>query len=209
MHWIDPDGLPENAGTVERFIVNPHGEIDGLVMTDAQAAPVLVHTPPHMGQAIGAHFKKGARVKVRGIRPRGAAMIAAVALATQDGKRLVDHGPDDHKKPKHGHRDRQARPMESEGTVRLSLFGPKGELRGALLGDGTVVRIGPKEAAAFAALLRPGARLAVRGNGLVTDHGRVIAVEAISPSLAALRLKGQEDKPKHRHEPDAAAQPDA
>ncbi len=29
MHWIDPDCLPEVKGTVERFLLNPHGEIDG------------------------------------------------------------------------------------------------------------------------------------------------------------------------------------
>ena len=29
MHWIDPDSLPEVAGIFERFILNPHGEVDG------------------------------------------------------------------------------------------------------------------------------------------------------------------------------------
>jgi hypothetical protein len=32
MHWIDHDFLPDIGGTVERFIVNHHGEIDGLVL---------------------------------------------------------------------------------------------------------------------------------------------------------------------------------
>ena len=29
MHWIDPDHLPEVAGTVDLFLVNKHGEADG------------------------------------------------------------------------------------------------------------------------------------------------------------------------------------
>ena len=40
--------------------------------------------------------------------------------------------------------------MTAEGIVRLSLFGPKGELRGALLADGTSVRIGPPFSGQFA-----------------------------------------------------------
>lgn len=34
MHWIDPESLPEIAGTLERFIINTHGEVDGFVMRD-------------------------------------------------------------------------------------------------------------------------------------------------------------------------------
>ena len=30
MHWVDPDYLPETKGTFERFIVNHHGEADGV-----------------------------------------------------------------------------------------------------------------------------------------------------------------------------------
>ena len=52
----------------------------------------------------------------------------------------------------HPHVDREK--MEAEGRVRLSLFGPKGELRGALLADGTVVRLGPKEAEHVAKLVK-------------------------------------------------------
>jgi hypothetical protein len=48
----------------------------------------------------------------------------------------------------------------------MSLFGPKGELRGALLEDGNLVRLGPKEANHVANLLRPRAALAAGGEGL-------------------------------------------
>jgi hypothetical protein len=48
MHWIDPDSLPEVAGTLERFVLNPHGEVDGFVVKGQEQTPILVHTPPHM-----------------------------------------------------------------------------------------------------------------------------------------------------------------
>jgi hypothetical protein len=82
-------------------------------------------------------------------------MIAAVALTTADGRTIVDEGPGpDGKMPEPHHRAKPVQ-MTVTGTVRLSLFGPKGELRGALLDDGNIVRLDAKEAANFAEWLRP------------------------------------------------------
>jgi len=139
MHWIDPDSLPEVSGTVERFLLNPHGEVDGFVMTRDGIA-VVVHTPPHLEEELTRHVKPGDCVGIHGVKARGADLLAAVAVTTKDGRRIVDNGPDHEREhPRHAHRK-----MEVEGTVRLSLFGPKGELRGALLANGTIMRIGPR-----------------------------------------------------------------
>src|SRR5689334_12864672 len=141
MHWIDPDSLSEVSGTVERFLLNPHGEVDGFVMTRDGIA-VVVHTPPHLEEELTRHVKPGDCVSIHGAKPRGADLLAAVAVTTRDGRRIVDNGPDHEREhPRHAHRK-----MEVEGTVRLSLLGPKGELRGALLANGTIMRIGPREA---------------------------------------------------------------
>lgn len=196
MHWIDPDSLPEVAGTFERFVLNPHGEVDGFVMKDKQAA-ILVHTPPHMDGKLTRHLKPGEKVRVRGVRPRGAKLLAAVSVTTADGREIVDEGPDhDRKHPKVKHE-----PMSVHDRVELSLFGPKGELRGALLSDGTVLRVGPKEAEHFAKLLAPGAKLAARGDGLKTRHGRVIHALEIGPDPEKLKpVKKKDKKPKHDHD---------
>jgi uncharacterized Zn-finger protein len=198
MHWIDPDSLPETAGTFERFVLNPHGEVDGFVLRDKKTV-VLVHTPPHMDAELTRHLKQGEKVRVRGVRPRGAALLAAVAVITAGDREIVDNGPDhdrEHPKVKHV-------PMAAEGTVELSLFGPKGELRGALLSDGTVLRIGPKEAERVAALLAPGAVVAARGDGVQTKHGRAIHVDEIGPDEDRLKPikkpKPKDKKPKHGH----------
>jgi hypothetical protein len=202
MHWIDPESLPEVAGTLERFVLNPHGEVDGFVMKDERAV-ILVHTPPHMESKITRHISPGDKVRVRGVRPRGAELLAAVAVTTADGREIIDEGPDHGRKhPKVKHE-----PMSAEGRVELSLFGPKGELRGALLSDGTILRVGPKEAEHFAALLAPGAKLAARGDGLKTKHGRVIHALAIGPDSERLKpvKKPKEKKPKPGHDEDAHA----
>jgi hypothetical protein len=199
MHWIDPDCLPEVQGTLERFLLNPHGEIDGFVMTSEQRAPILVHTPPHMESELIRQVKAGEAVAVRGLRPRNADLIAAVEVATRNGARILDNGPDhDREHPK-----LEKKKMSAEGTVRLSLFGPKGELRGALLNDGTVIRLGPKEAQQVAGLLAPDAMIAVRGDGLQTRYGRVVHANEIGRSGDDLRpIKPAKPKPKHgpKHE---------
>ena len=195
MHWIDPDSLPEVSGTVERFVLNPHGEVDGFVMT-REGSAVLVHTPPHMEAELTGHIQKGDHVSVHGVRPRGADLLAAVAVTAKDGQRIVDNGPDHDRE----HAEVEHRKMDAEGTVRLTLFGPKGELRGALLTDGTVVRIGPKEAEEVADLLAPRATLAVRGDGVETPFGRVIHAREAGKTLAALRpLKHGKPGPAGKH----------
>ena len=194
MHWIDPDCLPEVKGTVERFLLNPHGEIDGFVMNSETQASILVHTPPHMETELTRHVIAGDVVGVRGVRPRKADLIAAVAVTTTNGACIIDPGPDhDREHPK-----LERKKMSAEGTVRLSLFGPKGELRGALLADGTVIRIGPKEAEQVAKLLHPNAKIAVRGDGIETKHGRVVHAKDVGSNVHDLHpIKDAKSKPKH------------
>jgi hypothetical protein len=201
MHWIDPDSLPEVAGILERFVLNPHGEVDGFVMNGQTQTPILVHTPPHMEGELTRSAKAGDKLRVRGVRPRGANVLAAVAVTAESGLQIVDKGPaHDRKHPKIEHQR-----MQLEGTVRLSLFGPKGELRGALLADGTIIRIGPKEAEHLTKLLTPGTKIAVSGDGIETQHGRVVQAKEVGSEMNNLRpIKGTKHKakpgPKHDHE---------
>ena len=89
MHWIDPDYLPEIAGTVDQFLVNKHCEVDGFLLTDGGE----VHVPPHLSSRLLRDLRPGGQVRVRGIRPRGVAMVAAIAIDTARG-RILDEGPD-------------------------------------------------------------------------------------------------------------------
>jgi hypothetical protein len=70
--------------------------------------------------------------------------------------------------------------------VRTTLHGPKGDVNGALLEDGTAVRLPPPEAARFAALLAPGQSVTVQGRETESVLGRVIEATAIGQSSAEL-----------------------
>ena len=48
MDWIDSAYLPETKGTLDRFLLNPHGDADGLLLTDGME----VHFPPHMSKPV-------------------------------------------------------------------------------------------------------------------------------------------------------------
>jgi hypothetical protein len=91
--------------------------------------------------------------------------------------------------------------MRRAGAVRLPR--DKGRLRGALLDDGTVLRLGPKEAARFADLLEPAAATEVRGEGLETKLGRVIEVSEIAAAgskLKSVKTPERDKDGKHKKE---------
>ncbi|WP_234484774.1 hypothetical protein [Noviherbaspirillum pedocola] len=175
MHWIDPASLPEKKGKVTQFLVNPHGDLDGLVL----GRSTLVHFPPHLSRQVARHISVGSTVRVRGVKPRGADVLAAVSLTSQDNVVITDDGPD---AATHGiHSVERARKHgEATGRVTLSLFGPKGELRGALLESGTSLRMPPHAASELADYLTPGACIHAWGSVVKTRHGTTLDVESIA-----------------------------
>ncbi len=64
----------------------------------------------------------------------------------------------------------------------MSLHGPRGEVNGALLDDGTVLRVPPVEAEWLADLLRPGRSVFAQGAILSTAIGKVFEVQQIGTS---------------------------
>ncbi len=89
--------------------------------------------------------------------------------------------------------------MEAQGVVRRLLHGPKGEIRGLLLEDGRSGRFPPHTAQDLRTMLVPNASVLLRGEGLVTAHGTIIAVRKIGTSADDLRpvnAKKPKDKPK-------------
>jgi hypothetical protein len=207
MHWIDPAHLPETKGTLERFLINPRGDADGLLLTGGKE----VHFPPHMSKAVVAAFKPGDHVKVRGVRPRGVDMVAAVSLQAGDATPILDHGPpkEDGEHKKHGddkaekkRKPEPPKPVDVEGVVKHILHGPKGKKRGALLEDGTVVRMPPHAAESLHDKLTPGHKLAARGPRLTNALGTVVDAHEIGSSLSSLHPVEPKKHGEHgEHEP--------
>ena len=168
-----------------------------------------IHFPPHMAGDVISALRPGGTVTVRGVRPRGVAMIAAVSVQPEDGTRIIDGGPPPH--DQHRKAARKEKPigrtgMEAQGVLRQVLHGPKGETRGLLLEDGRTGRFPPHASETLADLLHPGSAIFMRGEGVVTEHGTVIAVTEIGTSIEnVLRLdtkKSNTRRPQsHAHGP--------
>lgn len=183
MHWLDPDYLPETAGAVHRFLLNPDGLIDGLLLAGGQE----VHIPPHLGSQLRQMCRPGDVITVRGVRPRGANVIAAVAIDTASS-RLCDDGPPQDGADKHARAKPEtgASEMEVEGRVCRGLHGPKGELRGLMLESGEIGRFPAKAAALVRPLIEVGRTVVMRGAGLATAEGIVIKLRDVGPSRSQL-----------------------
>ncbi|MBK1657238.1 hypothetical protein E2C05_06650 [Paracraurococcus ruber] len=174
--------LPETRGVIARFTLTPRGEVDGFLLQDG----TQVHVPPHLSTQLVYALRPGEAVTVRGLRALGAPLVAAVSVAREaGGPPVVDQG---------GPRG-ALRALDVQGRVQMPLRGPRGEVNGAVLEDGTQLRLPPPAAERFADLLRPGQAVAARGAGLATPLGTVLEVDAIGPNPDRLAEIGRMPPP--------------
>lgn len=197
----DPASMAEFHGTVTQYGLNPRGDVDGLILADGTE----VLFPPHMGREVQAVVHPGDAVTLRGERT-GTVIRAGSVAASSGGAAVVDRGPPPGG-PKPGPKDAQAnaqpngqaaapangpanapprQAMEASGVVKMQLHGPRGDVNGVLLTDGTLVRMPPKEAERLADALKPGQTVAVRGEGVAGPNGKVVGARAFGPSADKL-----------------------
>lgn len=192
MHWLDPDYLPITQGTLERFVLNPKGDIDGLLLSD----DIEVHTPPHWSGDLQSHLHVGDPISVRGLRPRLNTTWVAVAIDTPSDHRIEDTSPEHAHKGQPHARQEHSDDAVITGTVIRLLHGPKGDPHGALLSDGTFVRFPPHAYAAFAPVLECGKTICGKGRPLTTSMGVVLDVKALGTSARTLTARSSAPK-KH------------
>jgi hypothetical protein len=193
----DPQQLPTQRGQVQQYTLTPHGDIDGLILSDGTE----VKTPPHLSTEIAYSVKPGDTVIIHGLRAAALPLVQAVSITDEEtGRTVVDNGP-----PGPGRRPGPPPPpaprpgaaaagpsasipglTEVQGRVRMSLHGPQGDVNGALLEDGTVLRLPPPEAYRFVSLLQPGQPLVAEGTGFATAIGKVFEVQQIGASREQL-----------------------
>jgi len=109
MHWIDHHFLPDIGGTVERFILNRHGEVDGLVLMYDAERFLFVHLPPHMGPELTS------------------AVALGDAVRTEHPLHLSRHGVQDRAWRRNSHHARtpsEFMKMAHRASVRLRNFVP-------------------------------------------------------------------------------------
>lgn len=169
-------------GQVQRLLINPYGEVDGLRLADGSIAKF----PPHMADALAAAVNAGDTVRVIG-RPEGRGTIKAdVIVNVASGQTVFDQPPAiDQGRPLPPHlRAQRLEPQQVEGLVDAVLSGPRGEVNGIILADGAIVRFPPDS---LRQPVAPGTPFAAAGLGTRNAIGTSLEAVSIGATLSALQ----------------------
>lgn len=169
-------------GVVQRMLMNPYGELDGLRLADG----TVVRFPPHLSAQLAAAAKPGDAVRVIGRVQAPGTVKADAIVNTTSGQTIYDQPPSAGAgRPLPPHLRAQAlRPQQVEGKVDAVLTGPRGEANGVILTDGSIVRFPPDS---LRVPVQPGAPFAADGVGTRNDQGVSIEALSLGTSLSALQ----------------------
>jgi hypothetical protein len=179
---VAPATAPTLTGRLQRWLVNPNGEVDGLLLADG----TQVNLPPHLSADLPQAARPGDTVQVQGWRMPGAPVLRALRL-TAGGRTVEDAPPAPGNAPPVPPEPAALTAMSASGRVERLLYTPRGDANGVLLDDGSIVRFPPHVGTALAAALRPGRPLFARGWGSRNPQGSALAATALGPSEDSAR----------------------
>jgi hypothetical protein len=172
---------PAAQGRVSRMLINPYGEVDGLRLADG----AIIKFPPHMAAELIAAVKPGQMVRVFGrIEARGS--VEADSIVNMTTAQTVFNQPPlagVRRLPPHL-RAQSLQTQKVEGRIDTVLTGPRGEINGVILADGSVVRFPPDSARLS---MQQGAPFAASGLGTRNVYGTSLEAVRMGPSLSALQ----------------------
>jgi hypothetical protein len=178
-------------GQVDRFTLSCDGTVDGFLLVDGTE----VHVAPSLATQIGDVLQHGEPVRVQGMQVPGVRVVTALSVTNENTQEVVidtgEEGSPNSPTPAVA----GAAEAAAEGVVMQLLHGLEGQVDGALLDDGLLVRLPPNAPLARADLFVVGRKLAVRGEAFETAHGRVIRIDRIGGSqdeLGPMRQTGTE-----------------
>jgi hypothetical protein len=188
----DASQLPETRGIVKQYTLTPRGDVDGLILNDGTE----VTLPPHLTNQVVFAVRPGDAVTIRGLKARALPLIEGASVTNfATGVSVMDNGPP-------GGPDRSTSEQTISGKVAAQLHGKRGEVNGAVLDNGIILRVPPPEAERMQGLMQSGQPVTVRGTTLKTALGTVIDASAIGASPDQLtELAARPDPAGPRGEP--------
>jgi hypothetical protein len=199
------------TGRIQQWLINPNGDIDGLLLDSG----TQVSFPPHLSESLLQAVKLKDAVQVTGRRGvSGATLRADEIRNTATGRSVADQPP-----PKPGRRalrdDAALTAMNASGRITRVLYSGRGDANGALLDSGTVVRFPPHVGVVMASTLAVGQPLYARGYGTRNAHGSALEATQIGASLETAQdvfagpRGGPAARPPRPHHPHPPAGPGA
>jgi hypothetical protein len=184
----DPQQLPTTQAKVTQYSLTPRGDVDGVILDDG----TQVHLSPHLGGQIVQTIKPGDTITIRGLKAQAIPVIQAYSLTSAAGQTIVDSSPALFP-PQPAVAAFQW--LTVNGRVREPLYGPAGDLNGALLDDGTQIHIPPGQATALSDTLQAGKVVTAQGYGVSGVYGRSLDAQRIGPGPAQLLQVGTPGSP--------------
>ena len=169
-------------GRVQRWLLNPNGEIDGLLLVDG----TQVAFPPHLSASVQQTMKPGDAVQVTGWRTPGASVLMAASLSA-NGRSVVDQPPGFGSAPPLPRDPGALMAMSASGRVARPLYTGRGDVNGVLLDNGSIVRFPPHVGVEIATTLQPGSTLHAKGWGSRGPLGTAMEATAIGPTADGMR----------------------
>ncbi|MBV9386739.1 MAG: hypothetical protein JOZ78_09960 [Chroococcidiopsidaceae cyanobacterium CP_BM_ER_R8_30] len=182
------------SGTVQAYLLNRSGDIDGLLLFDGKQ----LHLPPHCGTALQQAVKPGdtieALVEPGKESPLGEEFRTQRLTNTQTGKIVADQSSPSASLPE--------QPLQVEGSIAYWLVGHKGEPKGFILSDGTYLHVPPHIGKTLTERVKQGDRIVAQGYGTRNDIGTSLNVEAIELNGQQLLDMNNFGTPQHKQAAD-------
>jgi len=181
-HRPDKGPFPmEVEGMVSQYLLNPRGEVDGLLLDDL----TVIKFPPHLARELVQVIKPKERVRANGHLEAEKLLKGHVIANPATGRAIREIKPTP---PERAGALGPLQPLSVTGTIRVVRRNPHGDTDGVVLADGTLVQLPPHANRQFADLLREGQVITALGYGTVNDFGKTVAVAMLGRSAAALAL---------------------
>jgi hypothetical protein len=177
-----PEAGTVATGRVQQWLLNPNGEADGLLLADG----TQVAFPPHLSAAVMQLLKPGDTVQVSGWRAPNVPVVRMQSLSA-NGRSVTDQPPAPGMAPPAPREPGAISAMSASGRIERLLYTDRGDVRGVVLADKTIVRFPPHAGAAYGAQLQPGAPLHARGWGTRGAQGTALEATSLGATADTVR----------------------
>ncbi len=173
------------VGTVERYLMNPGGQADGLLLSDGKQ----LHFPPHLSSALLQVARPGDQIEATaepGLQSKYGQEFRTISLTnTRTRQVVIDQPPAYPPAP-----PAPGQLLTVSGAVSNWLVGHFGEVRGLLLSDGSEVHFPPPLQQSILAAIKRGDRVSVQGYGTRSSIGTCLDATGMTVNGKSLSLFG-------------------
>ncbi|MFM9927109.1 hypothetical protein VLK31_29270 [Variovorax sp. H27-G14] len=188
---VAPEAGTVATGRVQQWLLNPNGEADGLLLADG----TQVAFPPHLSAQVMQLLKPGDTVQVSGWRAPNVPVVRMQSLSA-NGRSVTDQPPAPGMPgtpgmappaPREPREPGALTALSASGRIERLLYTDRGDVRGVVLADKTIVRFPPHVGAAYDAQLKPGAQLHARGWGMRGAQGTALEATSLGATADTVR----------------------